>query len=54
MALEIIGVGEGSSARETAIRVAAGAIAKKWLKEKYKIEIKACLTQLGEKRYTFC
>ena len=36
------------SARETAIRVAAGAIAKKWLKENFDTNIKACLSQLGE------
>ena len=40
--------GGRSSARETAIRVAAGAIAKKWMKENFKINIKGCLTQLGE------
>ena len=45
--------GGRSSARETAVRVAAGAIAKKWLKETYNIEIKACLTQLGEKNIPF-
>ena len=45
--------GGRSSARETAVRVAAGAIAKKWLKEIYKIEIKACLVQLGEKNIPF-
>ena len=45
--------GGRSSARETAIRVAAGAIAKKWLKETHKIEIKACLSQLGEKKILF-
>jgi chorismate synthase len=39
--------GGRSSARETAIRVAAGAIAKKYLKQTYGIEIKACLSQLG-------
>ena len=39
--------GGRSSARETAIRVAAGAIAKKYLKETLGIEIRACLTQLG-------
>lgn len=41
--------GGRSSARETAVRVAAGAIAKKWLKEKLGISIQGCLTQLGEK-----
>ncbi|MDB4138485.1 chorismate synthase [Methylophilaceae bacterium] len=40
--------GGRSSARETAIRVAAGAIAKKWLKENFNTNIKACLSQLGE------
>ncbi|MEO2279009.1 chorismate synthase [Pseudoalteromonas pernae] len=39
--------GGRSSARETAIRVAAGAIAKKYLKQFHGIEIKACLSQLG-------
>ena len=40
--------GGRSSARETAVRVAAGAIAKKWLKEKYGIAIRGYLSQLGE------
>jgi len=40
--------GGRSSARETAVRVAAGAIAKKWLKEKYNIEIRGYMSQLGE------
>ncbi len=39
--------GGRSSARETAMRVAAGAIAKKYLKEKFNIEIKGFLSQLG-------
>lgn len=39
--------GGRSSARETAIRVAAGAIAKKYLKEQYGIEIRGYLAQLG-------
>ena len=39
--------GGRSSARETAIRVAAGAIAKKVLKEKFGVEIFAHLTQMG-------
>jgi len=39
--------GGRSSARETAIRVAAGGIAKKYLKQCHGIEIKACLSQLG-------
>ena len=40
--------GGRSSARETAIRVAGGAIAKKWLKENRGIEVMGCLKQLGE------
>jgi chorismate synthase len=39
--------GGRSSARETAMRVAAGAIAKKYLKSHVGIEIRGCLTQLG-------
>lgn len=39
--------GGRSSARETAMRVAAGAIAKKFLKERLGIEIKGYLSQLG-------
>ena len=39
--------GGRSSARETAIRVAAGGIAKKYLKESYGIEIRGYLAQLG-------
>ncbi|MTD42522.1 chorismate synthase [Erwinia sp. CPCC 100877] len=40
--------GGRSSARETAMRVAAGAIAKKYLAQKHGIEIRACLTQMGD------
>ena len=40
--------GGRSSARETAIRVAGGAIAKKWLKENIGIEVMGYLKQLGE------
>ena len=40
--------GGRSSARETAVRVAAGAIAKKWLKENLGVTVRGCLTQLGE------
>jgi len=40
--------GGRSSARETAIRVAGGAIAKKWLKENRGIEVMGYLKQLGE------
>ena len=39
--------GGRSSARETAIRVAAGGIAKKYLGEKFKIKIQGYLAQLG-------
>lgn len=39
--------GGRSSARETAMRVAAGAIAKKYLKETLGIEVKGYLSQLG-------
>lgn len=39
--------GGRASARETAMRVAAGAIAKKYLKERLGIEIKGFLSQLG-------
>ena len=40
--------GGRSSARETAVRVAAGAIAKKWLKEHQGIEVMGHLKQLGK------
>ena len=40
--------GGRSSARLTAPTVAAGAVAKKWLKEKYGTQLRACMTQLGE------
>lgn len=39
--------GGRSSARETAMRVAAGAIAKKYLKERLGVEVKGFLSQLG-------
>ena len=39
--------GGRASARETAVRVAAGAIAKKWLHEKYGIIIRGFMAQLG-------
>ncbi|WP_406827953.1 chorismate synthase [Microbulbifer sp. ARAS458-1] len=39
--------GGRSSARETAMRVAAGAIAKKWLKQQFGIEVRGYLSQLG-------
>jgi chorismate synthase len=40
--------GGRSSARETAVRVAAGAIAKKWLYEKYGVVVRGHVTQIGE------
>ena len=39
--------GGRSSARETAMRVAAGAVAKKFLFEKFGMKIQACVTQIG-------
>lgn len=39
--------GGRASARETAVRVAAGAIAKKWLHERYGIIIRGYMAQLG-------
>ncbi|SET08791.1 chorismate synthase [Thalassotalea agarivorans] len=39
--------GGRSSARETAMRVAAGAIAKKYLKESFGVSFKGCVTQIG-------
>jgi chorismate synthase len=40
--------GGRSSARETAIRVAAGGIAKKWLKERFGVTVRGYMSQLGE------
>jgi len=45
--------GGRASARETAARVAAGAIAKKWLKERYGVVIRGHLTQIGEMSIPF-
>ncbi|WP_374515069.1 chorismate synthase [Niveibacterium sp.] len=45
--------GGRSSARETAVRVAAGAIAKKWLRERYGIVVRGFMSQLGEIRIPF-
>ncbi|WP_227814212.1 chorismate synthase [Nitrogeniibacter aestuarii] len=39
--------GGRSSARETAVRVAAGAVARKWLNERFGIVIRAFMSQLG-------
>ena len=40
--------GGRSSARETAVRVAAGGIAKKWLFERYGLTVRGYMSQLGE------
>lgn len=45
--------GGRSSARETAVRVAAGAIARKWLRERYGIVVRGCLSQLGDMAIPF-
>jgi chorismate synthase len=45
--------GGRASARETVVRVAAGAIAKKWLSERYGVRIRGCLAQLGSRRIEF-
>ncbi|HEX9812646.1 MAG TPA: chorismate synthase [Burkholderiales bacterium] len=39
--------GGRASARETAMRVAAGAIAKKWLRTRYRVEVRGYLAQIG-------
>jgi chorismate synthase len=39
--------GGRQSARETAVRVAAGAIARKWLAERYGVQIRGYMSQLG-------
>ena len=45
--------GGRQSARETAVRVAAAAIAKKWLHEHYGVTIRGHMTQLGPKLIPF-
>ena len=45
--------GGRASARETVVRVAAGAIAKKWLRERYGVEIRGYLAELGSRRIEF-
>ena len=45
--------GGRASARETVVRVAAGAIAKKWLKERYGVVIRGYLAQLGAIKIEF-
>ena len=39
--------GGRQSARETAVRVAAGAIARKWLRERHGVEVRGYLSRLG-------
>jgi chorismate synthase len=45
--------GGRQSARETAVRVAAGAIARKWLAERYGVRIRGHMTHLGENAIAF-
>ena len=45
--------GGRASARETAVRVAAAAIARKWLSEKYGVVIRGYLSQLGPHELAF-
>ena len=45
--------GGRASARETAIRVAAGAIAKKWLFERYGVEVRGYISQIGPHKLVF-
>ena len=45
--------GGRSSARETAVRVAAGAIARKWLNERYGVTIRGWMSALGPIRIPF-
>jgi chorismate synthase len=40
--------GGRATARETVVRVAAGAIARKWLKERYGVSINGCLSSIGK------
>ncbi len=45
--------GGRASARETVVRVAAGAIAKKWLGARYGVKVRGYLAQLGPHRIAF-
>ncbi len=45
--------GGRSSARLTAPTVAAGAVARKWLRERFGTEFRACMTQLGDQPIAF-
>jgi chorismate synthase len=45
--------GGRASARETVVRVAAGAIAKKWLRERYGVQVRGYLAELGSNAIPF-
>ncbi|MBK8064479.1 MAG: chorismate synthase [Betaproteobacteria bacterium] len=45
--------GGRASARETVVRVAAGAIARKWLQQRYGVVIRGYMAQLGPKKIPF-
>ena len=45
--------GGRSSARETAVRVAAGAIARKWLRERYGVTVRGWMSELGPLKIPF-
>jgi len=45
--------GGRASARETVVRVAAGAIAKKWLAERYGVRVRGYLAELGPNKLAF-
>ena len=45
--------GGRQSARETAVRVAAGAVARKWLRERYGVVVRGYLAQIGEREIPF-
>jgi chorismate synthase len=45
--------GGRASARETLVRVAAGAVAKKWLRQRYGVEVRGYLAELGERTIAF-
>src|SRR5690349_3550978 len=45
--------GGRASARETVVRVAAGAIAKKWLLERYGVQVRGYLAELGTHKVDF-
>ncbi len=42
--------GGRSSARETTMRVAAAVIAKKWLADRHGVTVRACVSQIGDRR----